>query len=59
MPSTGHAVAMLKIPFPSEGVYTIEFLKKNHSNTFRIEITADDMKIVEIPQDKTVRGPSR
>lgn len=52
MPSTGHAVAVLKFPFPSVGIYTVEFLKKNHRNSFRVEITADDMKIVEIPEEK-------
>lgn len=52
MPSTGHAVATMNFPFPGEGVYTVEFLKKSQRNTFTVEITGDDMKIVEIPQDK-------
>lgn len=52
MPSTGHAVAVVKFPFPQVGTYTVEFLKKNHRNTFRVEITADDMKVVEIPEEK-------
>jgi hypothetical protein len=52
MPSTGHATAVLKIPFPTEGTYTVEFLKKNHRNKFRVEIKANEMQVIELPEEK-------
>ncbi|HYF02862.1 MAG TPA: hypothetical protein VEC36_05770 [Patescibacteria group bacterium] len=52
MPHTGHATARIKFPCPADGTYFVEFLKKNHRNMFRIEISAEDMKIIELPEDK-------